>query len=53
MIFWERFHNYTPSCWLPRFDGGASAIAFNCGIELEDGGLIALEDSGVIQLEEC
>lgn len=54
MIYWERFHNDTASCWLPRFGGGASAMAFNCGIHLEHGGhLIALEDGGVIALEEC
>jgi hypothetical protein len=54
MIYWERFHNDTASCWLPRFDGGSEAVTFACGIHLEHGGhLIALEDSGVIQLEEC
>ena len=54
MIFWERFHNYTPSYWLPRFDGAGGVVTFACGIHLEHGGhLIALEDSGVIQLEEC
>ena len=54
VIYWERFHNDTASCWLPRYDGGSEAITFACGIHLEHGGhLIALEDSGVIQLEEC
>ena len=53
MITWERYHNDTAYCWLPRPDAGGGG--FNCGIELEDSsGLIELEDgSGFIELEEC
>ena len=55
MLAWERYHNDTAYCWLPRPDaGGGGGAAFNCGIELEDGsGLIELEDGGFIELDDC
>lgn len=54
MLAWDRYHNETAYCWLPRPDS-AGGGGFNCGIELEDGGgLIELEDGGgFIELEEC